>query len=304
MSKKFNPQDYPIIFSTPLRIAPHFWAGHIPFAMFLVDILRPKVFVELGTYYGVSYCAFCQAVKELKLDTRCYGLDTWYGDGITWGYDKNEVFDDLSKHHDPLYGSFSRLIRSTFDDALDSFQDGEIDLLHIDGFHPYDAVKHDFETWLPKMSQRGVILFHDINVREKDYGVWKLWSEISPRYLHFDVFHEHGLGVLAAGTEVPELLRELLLEPDEQSKLDIRRFFFEMGNTWKPLFDAAWVEYKAVEENKRLKADLQKIQSEIEIMQSSRTYRFANRLRSILNTTLPQGSTMRRLAAKLFRTTL
>lgn len=301
MTKKFIPQDYPIIFSAPLRIAPHYWAGHIPFAMFLVDILKPKVFVELGTYYGVSYCAFCQAVKELNLDTRCYALDTWQGDGITWSYDMNEVLEDLGKHHDPLYGAFSRLTRSTFDDALNSFEDEEIDLLHIDGFHPYESVKHDYETWLPKMSRRGVILFHDINVRQKDYGVWMLWNEVSQLYPHFEFFHEHGLGVLAVGSDVPASLKELLLEQDEISKMNIRRFFFEMGNTWKPLFDVAEAGKTQKEENGNYKVLFEKKQLELDAIRESRAYRLANTLRSALNIAVPPGSIRRKLAAKLFR---
>ena len=67
----FNPFDHPICFSYPLRVAStareRFWMEHFPFAMFLVDVLEPMVFVELGTFSGVSYCAFCQAVKELRI---------------------------------------------------------------------------------------------------------------------------------------------------------------------------------------------------------------------------------------------
>jgi hypothetical protein len=66
-----NPLRHPVCLALPLRIASSFWIEHIPFAMFLIDILRPRTVVELGAFTGVSYCAFCQAVKALDLDSRC-----------------------------------------------------------------------------------------------------------------------------------------------------------------------------------------------------------------------------------------
>src|SRR5207247_9957059 len=142
-----------------------FWTEHIPFGMFLVDVLRPRVLVELGTFSGVSFCAFCQAVKELSTGTRCYAVDTWQGDPHN-GYYGPEVLSELKSHHDPLYGGFYRLMQSTFDEAVCQFEDSAIDLLHIDGFHAYEAVRHDFEIWLPKMGERGVVVFEDIKARK------------------------------------------------------------------------------------------------------------------------------------------
>jgi len=227
----FNPLDHPICLSYPLRVAStasaRFWVEHIPLGMFLVDVLRPRVLVELGTFSGVSFCAFCQAVKELGTGTRCYAVDTWQGDPHN-GYYGPEVLRELKSHHDPLYGGFSCLIQSTFDEALSQFENGSIDLLHIDGFHAYEAVRRDFENWLPKMSERGVMLFHDINVRELDFGVWKLWEEVKPRYPHFEATWGQGLGLLAVGNQQPDLLRSLCNSP-EGKLTEVRDFFCQLG---------------------------------------------------------------------------
>jgi GT2 family glycosyltransferase len=196
--------------------------------MLLVDALRPSVLVELGVHSGVSYCAFCQAVEELGTDARCYAVDTWQGDAQA-GFYGPEVLPDLKGHHDPLYGGFSRLIQSTFDDALGSFQDGSIDLLHIDGFHSYDAVRHDFESWLPKLSDRGVVLLHDTNYRGQDFGVWKLWQELSSRWPHFEFTHGHGLGLLAVGPRRAAAL-DSLLSVSPQEAVAVRQFFFRLGS--------------------------------------------------------------------------
>src|SRR5262249_24701192 len=108
------------------------WWSPVPFACWLVTKARPRVIVELGTENGVSYSAFCEAVVRTRLETRCYAVDNWKGDQHAGTYGE-EVYLDLAAFHQHHYGRFSELIRSTFDDALQSFEDNSIDLLHIDG---------------------------------------------------------------------------------------------------------------------------------------------------------------------------
>jgi hypothetical protein len=224
----FNPLDHPLALLEPALVTQQSaWAEHLPLAFVLIDLLRPAVAVELGVHFGDSYCAFCQAVGHLKLPTRMFGVDTWRGDKHAGNYG-DEVLALLRAHHDPRYSSFSKLMRMEFDAALDSFGPGSIDLLHIDGLHTYDAVRHDFESWLPKMSRRGVMLFHDTMDRSADFGVYQLWAELIGRYPNFEFQHGPGLGVLAVGPEVPEGLRPILQATAERRDA-IRAFYARLG---------------------------------------------------------------------------
>ncbi len=177
------------------------WRGHIPFAFWLIYTLKPNLFVELGTYKGDSYAAFCQMVKQLHLPTKCFSIDTFSGDehGGLYG---NEIYLDINKYNEKHYKDFSTILPMTFDKALNKFKDGSIDLLHIDGLHTYQAVKHDFYTWLPKLSSNSVVLFHDAVEKRDDFGVYKFLEEIKDKYPHFIFNHSHGLGVFAIGPKI------------------------------------------------------------------------------------------------------
>lgn len=230
----------PIAFETPERLSElSAWTEHTPFAMWAIDVLRPRVLVELGTHAGVSYCAFTQAVKTLGVAAACYAVDTWEGDAHT---NKSEaayagnVYEDLKAHHDPRYAGFSTMVRSTFEAAVGSFAEGSIDLLHIDGYHTYDAVRGDFETWQAKLSDRAVVLFHDINERGSDFGAWRFWDEVSQRYPSFHFLHGHGLGVLAVGPVQPEAMR-WLTSLDAEGVAQVRTFFAARGHAVQVLVD-------------------------------------------------------------------
>ena len=223
----FNPFNYPSIFQPPTRLSqPPAWVEHIPFAHFLIEAIQPSLLVELGTHSGNSYCAFCQIIKQNNLDTRCFAVDTWEGDSQA-GFYGPVVFEDLQSFHDPLYGDFSTLLRSTFDDALSQFENESIDILHVDGLHTYEAVKKDFENWLPKLNDRGIVLLHDTQVKRDGFGVWKLWDELKIRFPSFEFPHGNGLGVLAVGSKIPEGI-DILFKSDDQKSL-ITTLFQQLG---------------------------------------------------------------------------
>lgn len=201
------------------------WLEHIPFAFWLVEHHRPSIIVELGVHTGPSLCAFCQAVLELGLDTRCFGIDTFGGDLHTGAYDSS-ILKELRAYHDPRYGEFSTLIQSRFEHELDRFEDGSIDLLHIDGLHYYESVKNDFDLWLPKLSRRGIVLFHDTNVHERGFGVFRLWAELKDKYPSMEFFHGFGLGVLAVGDDLNPAMASLF--ENKNGLEDVMRQFFSL----------------------------------------------------------------------------
>jgi len=230
VNQKFSKVFYrPIVFQEIERaVWPPSWLGHAPFALWLMDALRPQTVVELGSHTGNSFAAFCQGAKLLDYSPSCYAVDTWEGDPHAGSYSE-EVFLDVSQYFSKLYGSFSHLLRMTFNEALKNFSDGSIDLLNIDGYHTYEATKENFDSWLPKMSARGVILIHDTNVHTADFGAWKFWEEIANKYPSFNFLHSHGLGVVFVGNEIEEPIK-LLTRAKSIEQAEIRSFFSALGS--------------------------------------------------------------------------
>ena len=248
----------------------------------MIELLKPKVFVELGTHKGDSYCAFCQSVKYLNLETKCYAIDTWEGDEHA-GYYGFEVFKELKEYHDPLYGSFSKLVQSTFDQASEHFSENSIDLLHIDGLHKYQDVKHDFEIWLPKMTKKGIILFHDTIVRERGFEVWKLWQELKDIYINYEFKYGNGLGIIIVGSEVPEEVNHFLnlISKDD----NIAELFFRLGfqNTLK---------YNLLEQEKRLLNIINEKDKQILIINNDRI-KLSNNINTLSSRLLEREETLR-----------
>jgi Methyltransferase domain len=192
------------------------WTSHLHFAYDLVAVLKPSVLVELGVDRGESYFTFCQSAAENKTGTRCFGVDSWQGDQHAGGYDET-TFAQVSAHNRANYGAFSTLIRSNFDAALAMFEPESIDVLHLDGLHIEAAVRHDVDTWLPNVRPGGIILLHDVDVRTRDFGAWKIWAELQARNRSWTFHDGPGLGVWQKPPtqKLPGFLEQLLAPPNE-----------------------------------------------------------------------------------------
>lgn len=178
------------------------WLQHAPFAAWLVDAARPRTVVELGTHNGFSFFTFAEAARRLGLPTRLWAIDSWEGDDHA-GFYGDDVYRAVRAVVDADYAESAELVRASFAEAVRRFDDGTIDLLHIDGRHRYDDVKADFEMYRPKLSPRAVVLFHDTQEFEGDFGVHRFWVELEATAPSFELVHGHGLGLLAWGPQAP-----------------------------------------------------------------------------------------------------
>lgn len=205
------------------------WVEHAPFAFWLMDAMRPSSVVELGTHTGYSFFAFCQAAKALGLDTELYAIDTWEGDVHAGAYD-NQVYESVRAVLDSHYPDHTHMVRATFDDARPQFADGSIDLVHVDGRHFYDDARHDVDLYLSALSDRGVMILHDIVVHERDFGVFQVWAELQEKYDTFEFTHCNGLGVVAVGPNAPAKVRALTgLKNDSDLAELVRSAYARLG---------------------------------------------------------------------------
>ena len=222
--------ERPISWFTPRRYQPGnlgTWSGHLTFANDLIKALQPSLIVELGTQWGESYFTFCQSVAENNLSCACYAIDHWRGEPHA-GFYEEEVYNDVAAYNAANYSTFSYLLRSSFDAARPQFEDASIDLLHIDGLHTYEAVRHDFENWLPKVKPGGVILLHDIMARHGNFGVWRLWEELKKQFHDtFDFHHSWGLGILRkpGGPRWSHPFLDMLFGANRETADSLRRYY-------------------------------------------------------------------------------
>ncbi len=289
-------------FATPDWTVESTWYGHAPFASWLVEALSPRVVVELGVFRGFSYFTLCQAAARHAPDARIFGVDTWEGDEHAGTLEPG--VRDMVEAHNERYPR-STIVTASFDEAAGRFGNGEIDLLHLDGLHTYDAVRHDFETWLPRMSTRGVVVLHDTEVSERNFGVRRLMDDLEVTFPSFRFTHDYGLGVVGTGTELPMSVRTLLeANDDEALRVAVRDAYELLGSRIghrRGVSDSLpepratrGVGYDLLRETLELRVRLRTSEDVRHVMESSRSWRITSPLRGATDVSRRWRSSLRR----------
>jgi hypothetical protein len=204
-------------FLKPRQIPNSAWIGHIYFVNYLISIIKPKIFVELGIHYGFSYYNICRTLQILKqededfITSKAFGFDWFKGDQHVKIDETDEInIEKYVRDNNFKFSHFSEIIKKKFDDAVSDFEDNSIDLLHIDGQHFYEDVSNDFNKWKKKLSDKSVVIFHDTIIKTKNFGVYKFWNEIKNDYPSINFEHSCGLGVIFYGKKYNDKTQDFI----------------------------------------------------------------------------------------------
>ena len=201
------------------------WTDHINFAQWIVEKKNPDVIVDLGVDY--AYSTFCFALPKIG---HVYGIDSFEGDGHTG---TRNTYDYVNEIKNQLNFNNITFIKGYFDDIAKDW-DKKIDILHIDGFHSYEAVKNDYETWSKFVKDDGIILFHDTCVDNPDFGVKRFFDELQLPKLNFTC--SYGLGVVSKNKELIQEI-DMVFSITPKNKIAIFYHLFQTDDyEWEKLY--------------------------------------------------------------------
>ncbi len=179
---------------------PTAWTDHFWFGAELVKWYKAKTIVDLGVDHGYSTFAFATHGQGKVYGIDCFEGDQMVGEKQTLNQVLRAVYD--AKH---TFGVENIEIIPAYFDQVASVWDREIDILHIDGLHTYEAVKNDYFTWSKFTHERSAVLFHDIHSYPNTVG--KLFTELSGYKIERD--QSFGLGILTQDKNIHNFILDL-----------------------------------------------------------------------------------------------
>ena len=128
------------------------------------------IVVELGSWKGRSTIWLASAMRE-RGDGRVFAVDTWPDashdsiyEPLLHGYKGSQLFDEFQQNvrEAGLEQFVEPIRRTTIDTARSWPKERQIGLLLIDADHSYEAVKQEFDVWIPFLAEGGYVVFDDV----------------------------------------------------------------------------------------------------------------------------------------------
>lgn len=130
----------------------------------LVVEFKPKVIVEFGAAYGVSGMYFLTGVNRIKI-------------GHLYSFEPNSAWAKIGLENLSAISLSYTLQVGTFEENVDRIVEDKIDLAFVDAIHTSQFVNSQFELLFPRMADRGVIIFDDIDFSADMQSCWTAISQ-------------------------------------------------------------------------------------------------------------------------------
>lgn len=147
-------------------------AHYYRYLYFLSVMIKPKLSVELGTWHGLSTACLADGNPEGKVIT----------------IDKDEVVHQDAVRPNVEYWHQVGTMKLKHDVE-------NIDILFIDAEHNGSCFE-EYRFWMPRMKNRSVILFDDINVNDAMKAFWKSFNPTAGRKFDLPIHGEAGFGAV------------------------------------------------------------------------------------------------------------
>ena len=157
----------------------------------IVNLLRPKNVLCIGSGDGYIPCIMRQSQRDLNIDGKTFLVDAdlaevGYGgpayleknSALRTAYPEIEIITEMS---DKAYENIFKYI--------------ELDYIHIDADHSYEGVKSDFYNYVNCLSENGIITLHDT----------RIYGQTSNEAHKYDVM----MRVFEGWTAIPKFLEDI-----------------------------------------------------------------------------------------------
>jgi predicted O-methyltransferase YrrM len=128
----------------------------------LLEFSKDKeIIVELGTARGLGAMVLSSNGGTVYTIDNCDRIDR--SAHLTTALETEEERDDWHRILGDYLANWRniKLIRSDTSESANIFEDSSVDLLFIDGDHRYFGIERDYDAWIDKVKEDGIILFHD-----------------------------------------------------------------------------------------------------------------------------------------------
>lgn len=155
------------------------WGSDAPIFGQLIDELRPRLIVEVGSWKGASAIHMARQCDALDLDTRIVCVDTWLGAYEFLGSDGERDLKPIYGYPQIYYQFLANVVQTGQQQRIIPFPQTSLiaarylaqhqvkaDLIYIDGSHDEVDVAMDIRSYWPLL-RRGGVLFGD------DYDCWE-----------------------------------------------------------------------------------------------------------------------------------